>query len=43
MFLASHRIIPPKEWIHKPELQSYDGKTVAILLKNKQIIIPEEW
>lgn len=32
MRLASHRIIPPKEWEHDPKLQDSFGDTVALIL-----------
>ena len=37
MFLAYNKIVPPKEWEHKPDLiESINKNTVAMLLaKNK--------
>ena len=43
MYLANWGIIPPKEWIHNPNLQNEYGKTVAMKLAYHGIIPPEEW
>ena len=41
MYLASNKIIPPKEWEHKPSLQNEDGWTVAMILAKKGINPPK--
>ena len=43
MNLASHKIIPPPEWHHNPELKNIDNKTVAMILTDNKIIPPPEW
>lgn len=44
MFLADNGIIPPKEWIHKPNIKDNENNyTVAILLAHNGIIPPNCW
>ena len=43
MLLASKGIIPPKEWIHDPNIRNFKNKTVSDLLKEKHIPVPNEW
>lgn len=44
MYLANNGILPPKQWIHAPELQDDSGYTVAMYIAQycKQTI-PREW
>ena len=35
MYLAEKGIIPPKEWIHDPNIRNKYGDTVAHCLKEK--------
>ena len=43
MILALNCIIPPNEWLHKSDLQSNGGWTVAMKLASKNILPPKEW
>ena len=45
MWLAYNKIIPPKEWEHKPDIKAYDinNLTVALILSAYGIIPPKEW
>ena len=43
MMLARNGIIPPKEWIHHPEIKNTYNRTVAICLALAYIIPPKEW
>ena len=40
MLLAKNKIIPPKEWEHKPEIANNGGWTVAMYLAFNKIIPP---
>ena len=43
MKLAEHGIIPPKEWIHDPNIKDKWGNTVADFLKRQYFPISNEW
>lgn len=43
MILAANRIIPPKEWQHKPALRDDYGMTVAMYLARNGIYPPKYW
>ena len=40
MILSNKKIIPPKEWEHKPEIKNNENNTVARILVGKKIIPP---
>ena len=43
MFLANKGIIPPKEWLHNPNITNRYNETVSDLLKGSNIPVPNEW
>lgn len=44
MWLASKGKTPPKQWIHKADMQNVNGMTVAMYLAWKCMKIPnQEW
>ena len=43
MILVYNEIIPPKEWIHDPNITNKNNKTVADILKEEHLPIPNEW
>ena len=43
MYLASNKILPPKEWYHNPLLINEHNGTVAVILINKGVLPPKEW
>lgn len=43
MLLAYKGIIPPKEWNHDPNIKNKKNKTVADILKENHIPLPNEW
>ena len=43
MILLCHKITPPKDFYHKPELQDNNGNTVPMIFAKKGKIPPKEW
>ena len=43
MLLAYNGIIPPKEWIHDPNIKNKRGDTVAYYLKKKNLPVSNKW
>ena len=43
MYLAEKEIIPPKEWIHSPNIKNKKGHTVAYYLKDNNLPVSNEW
>ena len=43
MILVKERIIPPKEWIHDPNIKDKYNNTVANKLKYNNLPVPNEW
>ena len=42
MYLSQKGIIPPKEWLHNPNIQNNYGNTVNMYLACNNISIPDE-
>mgnify|MGYP005819128905 CR=1 FL=1 len=42
MLLASNGIVPPKEWVHDPNIKNTDNHTVAYYINNI-FPVPNEW
>ena len=42
MILAKNKIIPPKQWYHKPDLQGKDNYTTAMYIADNCKCIPDE-
>ena len=43
MLLVNNDIIPPKQWIHDPNIKNNRDYTVADYLKKKNLPVPNEW
>ena len=43
MYLANNKIIPPKEWIHDPNIKDEYNQTVADYLARNNFPISNEW
>lgn len=41
MSMAKNKIIPPKEWNHRPDIKNKYGNTVAMILAVGSISIPK--
>lgn len=43
MLLVQNKRVPPKEWIHDPQIKDKFGKTVAMYFAMRGRIPPKEW
>ena len=43
MLLAKDGIVPPKQWIHDPNIKDKGYYTVVRYLKENKLPVPNEW